>query len=324
MLVLAALAGVSAFFAWGRKRWESPAKISDATFLTAAIVGTAFLILSMISGFLAWPWDRLWHTPMVYSKVTYAVLGLNFWVVLILARLKYGDEVWRKPSLSVPMLAFTLLAFVAVLMAGSAGGHLGHGASILDALFSGFNPYLPIVLAPWWSVGFIAAGSYFMLRRFIGRKKIPMTKWVYVVMVFLFVGSAGVTKLLWKEDDTTASRTGQMKHKMEGPSQPRHEPAATKPTLLPAEGAGVKILSPKEGQLFKSDKVPLRYTFTKGKRGAHLHAYVDRELMGMFSDPEKGILTGISPGHHTLELRAVAEDHQTELDASDKVGFMVK
>ncbi len=94
--------------------------------------------------------------------------------------------------------------------------------------------------------------------------------------------------------------------------------------LMPAEGASIKILSPKEGEVFKGDEVPLRYTFTKGKLGAHLHAYVDGELMGMFSDPEKGTLTGIPPGHHTLELRVVAEDHQTELDATDKVHFMVK
>ena len=94
--------------------------------------------------------------------------------------------------------------------------------------------------------------------------------------------------------------------------------------LQPAEGASVKILSPKEGQVFKGDEIPMRYKFTKGKMGAHLHAYVDGELMGMFSDPEKGTLTGIPPGHHILEMRVVAEDHVTELDASDRVHFVVK
>lgn len=92
----------------------------------------------------------------------------------------------------------------------------------------------------------------------------------------------------------------------------------------PAEGASVEILSPKEGQVLKGDEIPMRYKFAKGKMGAHLHAYVDGELMGMFSDPERGTLTGIPPGHHTLELRVVAEDHQTELDATAKVHFMVK
>ena len=47
------------------------------------------------------------------------------------------------------------------------------------------------------------------------------------------------------------------------------------------------------------------------------------ELMGMFKS-EKGTLTGIQPGHHTLEIRVVTEDHQTELDATDRVRFVVK
>ena len=37
-----------------------------------------------------------------------------------------------------------------------------------------------------------------------------------------------------------------------------------------------------------------------------------------------GTLTGIQPGKHTLELRVVAADHMTELNASDKVAFVVK
>ncbi|HEV8342758.1 MAG TPA: CopD family protein [Candidatus Binatia bacterium] len=111
----------------------------------------------------------------------------------------------------------------------------------------------------------------------------------------------------------------------------RHQslaPAATihhypTPKLAPAQGASVKILSPKPEEVFKGDQVPLQYKLTKGKRGEHVHAYVDGELMGMFKS-ERGTITGIKPGQHTLELRVVAKDHQTELDASDKVRFGVK
>ena len=101
------------------------------------------------------------------------------------------------------------------------------------------------------------------------------------------------------------------------------EKAAPKPALQPAEGAGVKIISPKSGQTFKGDEIPLQFKMTKGKRGSHVHAYVDGELMGMFQS-EKGTLTGIKPGQHTLELRVVAEDHQTELNAVDKLRFIAK
>lgn len=94
--------------------------------------------------------------------------------------------------------------------------------------------------------------------------------------------------------------------------------------LKPAVGARIKIVAPKEGQVFKGDEIPIEYNWVKGKRGHHLHTYVDGELMGMFSHPKKGILTGIQPGRHTLEIRVVAEDHQTELDATDSVHFAVE
>jgi hypothetical protein len=95
------------------------------------------------------------------------------------------------------------------------------------------------------------------------------------------------------------------------------------PELKPAEGASVKILSPTKGQAFKGDKVPIEFKLTKGKRGHHAHAYVDGELMGMF-ESAKGTLNGVKPGKHILELRVVADDHKTELDATDRVEFTVK
>jgi len=106
-----------------------------------------------------------------------------------------------------------------------------------------------------------------------------------------------------------------MNHMGHGESHP--------PKPQPAEGASVKIVSPKEGEIVKGDEVPVHFKLVKGKRGHHAHVYVDGELMGMF-ETEKGTLTGIKPGKHTLEARVVAEDHQTELDASDRVDFMVK
>ena len=93
--------------------------------------------------------------------------------------------------------------------------------------------------------------------------------------------------------------------------------------LLPAEGASVKILSPKKEQIFQSDRIPLQFRLVKGKRGHHVHAYVNGELMGMLNN-RTGTLTGIKPGKYVLELRVVAEDHQSELDAIDQVSFAVK
>ena len=105
--------------------------------------------------------------------------------------------------------------------------------------------------------------------------------------------------------------------KKEGNAQP------ARVELKPAEGAKIKIVSPTKGQSFNGDKIPLEFALTKGKRGHHVHAYVDGELMGMF-ESAKGTLNGIKPGKHVLELRVVASDHQTELDARDTVEFTVK
>jgi hypothetical protein len=116
--------------------------------------------------------------------------------------------------------------------------------------------------------------------------------------------------------DKTPSRemSGEMKH---------HEMAPPKTTLLPAEGASIKIVSPKKGEVFKGDRVPLQFKLVKGKRGEHVHAYVDGQMMGMFKG-EKGTLNGITPGKHVLELRVATPDHQTELNATDRVEFLVK
>ncbi len=98
---------------------------------------------------------------------------------------------------------------------------------------------------------------------------------------------------------------------------------AAEKSYLPAEGATVKILSPATGEIFTGDRVPIKFKLIPGKRGHHAHAYVDGELMGMF-ESKAGTLNGLKPGRHTLELRVVAADHQRELDAFDRVEFMVK
>jgi len=133
----------------------------------------------------------------------------------------------------------------------------------------------------------------------------------------------------WTQGSLTTAQMGSMGHPMEhshGQTRPMdHSEHGRMPVtkLHPAEGAKVAILSPKAGQVFQGDEVPLQFQLTKGKRGHHVHAYVDGELMGMFNS-EKGTLTGIRPGRHVLEVRVVAEDHQTELDATATVAFVVE
>jgi hypothetical protein len=124
---------------------------------------------------------------------------------------------------------------------------------------------------------------------------------------------------------TNVSRAQPSHDSMKGMNMPANLPqkAPAKSALKPAEGASVKILAPTKGQIFKGDRVPIQFKLVKGKAGHHVHAYVDNELIGMF-EGEKGTLNGVKPGSHVLKLRVVADDHKTELDASDEVSFTVK
>jgi len=115
----------------------------------------------------------------------------------------------------------------------------------------------------------------------------------------------------------------QHQHGKEQPQAKTAPATASAPPLQPAEGASIKILAPTKGQILKGDKIEIQYQLAKGKRGHHTHAYVDGELMGMF-ESTKGTLNGVKPGKHVLELRVVASDHQTELDARDTVEFTTK
>lgn len=108
---------------------------------------------------------------------------------------------------------------------------------------------------------------------------------------------------------------------MDMPAKPHKIPSNS--ALKPAQGASIKILSPRHGQIIKGDAVPLEFKVTKGKIGEHVHAYVDGQMAGMFKS-SKGTLNGIKPGQHTLELRVATSDHNTELDATDKVSFTTK
>ena len=139
-----------------------------------------------------------------------------------------------------------------------------------------------------------------------------MNKRGLAIALGLGLGStAGTT---WAQHDHMMGMDMPMEHSQKMP--PRS-------TLKPADGASVKIVAPKEGQVIAGDKVPLEFKMTKGKRGEHVHAYIDGQLMGMFNSA-KGTLTGVKPGHHTLELRVATGDHNTELDATDKVSFTMK
>ena len=112
-------------------------------------------------------------------------------------------------------------------------------------------------------------------------------------------------------------------HQKAAEAQAAQPATANEKKYLPAQGASVKIVEPKNGAIVTADRMPLKFTLRGGEHGDHVHAYIDGELMGMFQS-KSGTLNGLKPGRHTLELRVVAADHQSELDAYDRLEFTVK
>jgi hypothetical protein len=106
------------------------------------------------------------------------------------------------------------------------------------------------------------------------------------------------------------------------PPAPNSVKPQVKPSLQPSDGASVKIITPKNGQQIKGRSVPIEFALIKGKHGAHVHAYVDGQMMGMFTGT-RGTLSGIRAGEHTLELRVGTADHK-ELEAIDRVSFVTQ
>lgn len=112
-------------------------------------------------------------------------------------------------------------------------------------------------------------------------------------------------------------------HQKAADAQAAQPATAGEKKYLPAEGASVEIVEPKNGAIVTADQMPLKFTLRGSKHGDHVHAYIDGELMGMFQS-KSGTLNGLKPGRHILELRVVTADHQSELDAYDRVEFIVK
>ncbi|MGH7928347.1 MAG: hypothetical protein ACREQV_11180, partial [Candidatus Binatia bacterium] len=135
----------------------------------------------------------------------------------------------------------------------------------------------------------------------------------------LIVGSMTIAVALVVHFPAVAAAAQSGHEAMQGMDMPmKHsEKMPPRSELKPAQGASVKIVSPKSGQVIKGDAVALEFQIKKGKVGEHVHAYVDGEMAGMFKG-SKGTLNGLKPGKHTIELRVATSDHKTELDATDK------
>jgi hypothetical protein len=124
------------------------ARYTEPTAYLAGIGGVIGLIASAIVGFSIWPMEFLTASPLGMSKVMFSIFALELWIVFVLLRSKYGENLWKNGGTAAVYACVGFLGFLFVVIAGSLGGHMALNSlgqpkgSILDPLYAalGVNP----------------------------------------------------------------------------------------------------------------------------------------------------------------------------------------
>ena len=112
---------------------------TDAAGYVAAIAGVFGLVLSAITGMLAWPIDALLDSELVQNKIMLTVLGTVLWCIVVATRSKFGSALYSSPLMSSLFVMITLASYAAISVAGSMGAHLTIGESVLDPLLQSIH-----------------------------------------------------------------------------------------------------------------------------------------------------------------------------------------
>jgi putative copper export protein len=242
--------------------------------------------------------------------------------------LRLTTREWSQPRAWTMVIVnrFSRLALVSVALLGITGLYQGwiHVGSFTTLVNTDYGKVLLLKTLLFTLMVSFGALNFLSTRRILARAVSPSendqassTKAFRRIGIESLIGVLifGATGLL------TALPPGVHAVHQPAPPAPQTNGAVEK-TYLPAQGSSVKILAPKNGAIVSADRMSIKFILRTGKQGHHVHAYVDGELMGMFQS-KTGTLNGLKPGRHSLELRVVAEDHQSELDAFDRVEFTV-
>ncbi len=121
------------------ERFDKMIVYTDAAGYVASIAGVVGLILSAITGMLAWPVDALLDSPLVQNKIMLTVLGTVLWCIVVVTRSKFGIAVYNSPLMSSLFVMITFASYAAISVAGSMGAHLTIGESVLDPLLQSIH-----------------------------------------------------------------------------------------------------------------------------------------------------------------------------------------
>lgn len=75
----------------------------------------------------------------------------------------------------------------------------------------------------------------------------------------------------------------------------------------PAEEVSLTIVSPVDGAVFESSKIPIETRFMRGAVGDHLHIYVNGKF-AKTTKRETMTLWDVGDGEHTIEVRVASRE----------------
>ncbi len=123
---------------------------AEPTAYLAGIGGILGLVASAIVGSYAWPADTLMNSPLAINKILFSIFATELWILFVIVRSRYGKGLWNQGALATLYVLLGFAGFICMITAGSFGGHMTFGESVLDPVWNltGIN------LEVFWIVGF--------------------------------------------------------------------------------------------------------------------------------------------------------------------------
>ncbi|NYT11919.1 MAG: hypothetical protein GKC03_05115 [Methanomassiliicoccales archaeon] len=114
----------------------------EAAGIVAALLGVVALLLSAITGSIAWSTDMLLGSPEAMNKIVMTAAATTIWAGAVFIRLRFGRGLWTCPAMAGLYAGLSLIGIVLIGITGSMGAHITTGESLLDFLWDllGFDP----------------------------------------------------------------------------------------------------------------------------------------------------------------------------------------
>lgn len=129
---------------------EKLARYTEPTAYLAGIGGVVSLVVTAFVGFYVWPADALMNSPVGLSKVMFSIFATELWILFVVTRSKYGEDLWKNGGLATVYVCTGIAGFLFMVLTGSFGGHMAGKGSVLDPVYEllGVNP------EAFWIIGF--------------------------------------------------------------------------------------------------------------------------------------------------------------------------